>query len=72
MIRVTDIHKRYGDLEVLKGVSLEVARALGLLRRRQNDWRAVEEVTAALRTLDACDPVRYDFALFGAGMDGFA
>ena len=26
MIRVTDIHKRYGDLEVLKGVSLEVAQ----------------------------------------------
>ena len=26
MIRVTDIHKRYGDLEVLKGVALEVAQ----------------------------------------------
>lgn len=59
----------YLPLDVHTG---EVARALGLLRRRQNDWRAVEEVTAALRTLDACDPVRYDFALFGAGMDGFA
>ena len=59
----------YLPLDVHTG---EVARALGLLRRRQNDWRAVEEVTAALRTLDGCDPVRYDFALFGAGMDGFA
>ena len=48
-----------------------VARALGLLVRRQNDWRAVEEVTAVLRTFDPEDPVRYDFALFGAGMDGF-
>ena len=26
MIKVTDIHKRFGDLEVLKGVSLDVAR----------------------------------------------
>ena len=48
-----------------------MGRALGLLVRRQNDWRAVEEITAALRTFDADDPVRYDFALFGAGIDGF-
>ncbi len=48
-----------------------MAHALGLLGRRQNDWRAVEELTAALRTFDAGDPVRYDFALFGAGIDGF-
>ena len=47
-----------------------VARALGLLVRRQNDRRAVEVVTAVLRTFDPEDPVRYDFALFGAGMDG--
>ena len=44
----------------------DVARTLGLLVRRQNDWRAVEEVTAVLRTFDPEDPVRYDFALFGA------
>lgn len=49
----------------------EMGRALGLLVRRQNDWRAVEEITAALRTFDPDDPVRYDFALFGAGMDGY-
>ena len=41
-----------------------------MLQRRQNDWRSVEEVTEALRTLDAADPVKYDFALFGAGIDG--
>lgn len=46
------------------------ARALGLLTRRQNDWRAVEELTAALRTFDAEDPAHYDFSLFGAGIDG--
>lgn len=47
----------------------ETARALGLLTRRQNDWRAVEETTAALRRFDAADPVRFDFALFGIGVD---
>lgn len=46
-----------------------VARMLGLLTRRQNDWRAVEETTAALRRFDPADPVRFDFALFGAGID---
>lgn len=44
------------------------SRALGLLSRRQNDWRAVEEVTAVLRSFDPVDPVRYDYALFCAGM----
>ena len=47
----------------------EVGRALGLLTRRQNDWRAVEELTAALRRFDASDPARYDYALFGAGIE---
>lgn len=45
-------------------------RLLGLLARRQNDWRAVEELTEALRRYDPADPVRFDFALFGAGMEG--
>ncbi|MBQ9469339.1 MAG: TIGR02757 family protein [Bacteroidales bacterium] len=47
-----------------------VARSLGLLVRRQNDLRAVLELTAALRRLDSMDPVRYDFALFGMGVHG--
>jgi len=47
-----------------------VSRALGLLKRTANDWRAVEEVTQALRWLDPSDPVRYDFALFGMGVNG--
>lgn len=45
-----------------------VGRSLGLLTRRQNDWKAVEEITSALRGLDANDPVKYDFALFGLGV----
>jgi uncharacterized protein (TIGR02757 family) len=45
-----------------------VARRLGLLTRRQNDWQAVEEVTARLREFDPNDPIKYDFALFGLGI----
>lgn len=44
------------------------ARRLGLLLRKQNDWKAVEELTANLRLLDPLDPVKYDFALFGMGV----
>lgn len=45
-----------------------VSRVLGLLKRKQNDWQAVEEVTAHLRQMDPHDPVKYDFALFGLGV----
>ena len=41
------------------------ARALGLLERKQNDWKAVEEITSVLRIFDISDPVKYDYALFG-------
>lgn len=44
-----------------------VSRKLGLLKRKQNDWKAVEELTAILRIFDPADPVKYDFALFGMG-----
>ena len=50
---------------------IPMSRALGLLTRRQNDWRAVEQTTASLRMFDPADPVRYDFSLFGAGIDGY-
>jgi len=50
-----------------------VSRKLNLLKRRQNDWKAVEELTHNLRKLDQKDPVKYDFALFGLGVfEGFA
>lgn len=45
-----------------------VSRKLGLLARKQNDWKAVAELTGILRTFDPDDPVRYDFALFGLGV----
>lgn len=47
-----------------------VARALGLLERKQNDWMAVQELTRRLRRFDAEDPAKYDFALFGMGVEG--
>ncbi|MDK2910172.1 MAG: hypothetical protein PWR20_1739 [Bacteroidales bacterium] len=46
-----------------------MARRLGLLSRRQDDWKAVEELTRNLRLLDPADPVKYDFALFGLSTD---
>jgi len=45
-----------------------VARKLGLLQRKSNDWQAVEEVTQKLREFGPEDPVKYDFALFGLGV----
>lgn len=45
-----------------------VARKLGILKRKQNDWKAVEEVMQTLRKFDPTDPVKYDFALFGLGI----
>lgn len=45
-----------------------IARALGLLRRKSDDWRAALEATAALRRLRPEDPVRYDFALCRLGI----
>lgn len=49
-----------------------VARKLGLLKRKQNDGKALAELDRALRRLDPIDPVKYDFALFGLGVfEGF-
>ncbi len=70
------------DLGIWRGVSpaglmipLDVhvartARLLGLVSRKQNDRRTVEELTAQLRKLSPDDPVKYDFALFGVGEAG--
>lgn len=49
-----------------------VARKLGLLKRKQNDGKALLELDTNLRKLDSNDPVKYDFALFGLGVfEGF-
>jgi uncharacterized protein (TIGR02757 family) len=49
-----------------------IARKLGLLKRKQNDAKALAELDKNLRRLDPNDPVKYDFALFGLGVfEGF-
>ncbi|MBK5212431.1 MAG: TIGR02757 family protein [Flavobacteriaceae bacterium] len=45
-----------------------VARKLNLLKRKQNDGKALAELDNSLRNLDPKDPVKYDFALFGLGV----
>ncbi len=55
----------YIPLDVHTG---NVARKLELLKRKQNDWKATDELTLNLRKLDPNDPIKYDFALFGLGV----
>jgi uncharacterized protein (TIGR02757 family) len=57
----------YCPLDVHTG---QVARALGILTAKQDNWKAVEELTGFLRLLDPEDPVKYDYALFGMGIEG--
>lgn len=45
-----------------------VARQLKLLDRKQTDWQAAFELTSVFKNLDAGDPAKYDFALFGLGV----
>jgi uncharacterized protein (TIGR02757 family) len=47
------------------------SRRLGLLTRKSNDWKAVEELTRTFRLLSPHDPSRYDYALFGIGALGY-
>lgn len=47
-----------------------ISRLFGLLERKTNDRKSVEELTGFLRSLNPEDPVLYDFALFGAGLEG--
>ena len=47
-----------------------VSRKLGLLTRTSNDFKAVLELTNKLKEFDKTDPIKYDFALFGAGIEG--
>lgn len=59
----------YLPLDVHTG---NVARKLNLLKRKQNDWKSLDELMVKLRKMDPKDPVKYDFALFGLGVfDGF-
>ncbi|MDE6510971.1 MAG: TIGR02757 family protein, partial [Muribaculaceae bacterium] len=59
--------KLYIPLDVHVG---NTARDLGLLTRKQDDRKAVEELTEVLRKFRPDDPAYYDFALFGIGVNG--
>ena len=54
----------YLPLDVHTG---KYARKLKLLSRKQDDWKALEELMTNLKKFDETDPVKYDFALFGMG-----
>jgi uncharacterized protein (TIGR02757 family) len=49
-----------------------VARKLKLIKRKQVDWLTAVELTENLKKLDPDDPVKYDFALFGLGLERWA
>lgn len=48
-----------------------VARKLGLITRPKADWQTAIELTQNLKQIDPTDPVKYDFALFGLGVEGY-
>ena len=58
--------KLYIPLDVHVG---NISRELGLLTRKANDRKSVEQLTSLLRTLRPDDPAIYDFALFGIGVE---
>lgn len=47
----------------------KISRALGLLERTQNDYKALIELMNRLKEFDPNDPVKYDFAMFGYGVN---
>jgi len=46
-----------------------VSRKLLLITRKQTDWQTALELTKRLKQFDPLDPVKYDFALFGLGIE---
>jgi len=46
-----------------------VSRRLGLIDRKQTDWLTAVQLTKKLKEFDPVDPVKYDFALFGLGVE---
>jgi uncharacterized protein (TIGR02757 family) len=78
MVRKDDCGVDFGIWNKLKPVDLimpcdlhvdRVARKLKLITRKQTDWQTAVELTERLKEFDAEDPVKYDFALFGLGIE---
>jgi uncharacterized protein (TIGR02757 family) len=78
MVRKDDCGVDFGIWNKLKPSELimpcdlhvdRVARKLNLITRKQTDWQTAIELTERLREFDPLDPVKYDFALFGLGIE---
>jgi uncharacterized protein (TIGR02757 family) len=78
MVRKDDCGVDFGIWNQLKPTDLimpcdlhvdRVARKLNLITRKQTDWQTAVELTQRLREFDPTDPVKYDFALFGLGVE---
>jgi uncharacterized protein (TIGR02757 family) len=78
MVRKDDAGVDFGLWQKIKPAQLicpidlhvaRVARRFQMTQRPQADWQTALEITAFLRRLDPADPVRYDFALFGLGIE---
>lgn len=78
MVRHDEAGVDFGIWKIIKPADLicpcdvhvgRVARKLGLITRPQTDWETATELTRNLRKLDPVDPVKYDFALFGLGIE---
>lgn len=78
MVRVDKKGVDFGIWSTLKPNSLicpcdvhvdRVGRLLGLINRKQTDWLTAVELTKNLKHFDCNDPVKYDFALFGLGVE---
>jgi uncharacterized protein (TIGR02757 family) len=64
--------KKFRPAQLVCPVDLHVARVarrFGLLQSRQTNWQSALELTEQLRAMDPLDPVKYDFALFGLGIE---
>ncbi|MEY2917201.1 MAG: hypothetical protein RIS73_915 [Bacteroidota bacterium] len=65
------IWKNISPSQLVIPIDVHVARVatkFNLMQQNKTDWQAALELTAYLRTLDAADPVKYDFALFSIGV----
>jgi uncharacterized protein (TIGR02757 family) len=78
MVRKDNCGVDFGIWNIIKPADLicpcdvhvdRVSRKLGLISRKQTDWLTAIELTERLKEMDPIDPVRYDFALFGLGVE---
>lgn len=78
MVRKDDNGVDFGIWDTIKPSQLicpcdlhvdRLARKLGLIKRKQTDWQTAIELTENLKIFDPTDPVKYDFALFGLGVE---